>query len=59
MVMKANADNEIIIHSLKDVTDKDGVETGELIVNGISVGFKEYTDIIPFKTSNLIMPFSA
>lgn len=52
MEPKAKAEIEVVIQNMKHVTDKDGVETGELRINGITVGYNGYTDIIPFTTSN-------
>jgi hypothetical protein len=49
---KAKAEVEIVIQNMKDVTDKEGVETGALQINGITVGYGEYTDVVPFVTSN-------
>ena len=52
MQPKAKAEVEMIIQKMIDVTDKDGIETGALQIVGITVGYGEYTDVIPFVTSN-------
>ena len=52
MEPKAKAEIEMVVQSMKHLTDKEGIETGALQINGITVGYGEYTDIIPFVTSN-------
>ena len=52
MQPKAKAEVEMVIQKMIDVTDKDGIETGTLQIAGITVGYGEYTDVVPFVTSN-------
>lgn len=52
MVMKAKFDCEMVIGKMGMQTDKDGVETDTMQITGVVVGYGEYTDIIPFITSN-------
>jgi hypothetical protein len=52
MEPKAKAEIEMVIQNMKHLTDKEGIETGTLQINGITVGYNEYTDVIPFVTSN-------
>ncbi len=52
MMPKASADIDLIIKDIKHETDRDGVETGRLFINGINIGFNNYTDILPIVTEN-------
>ena len=52
MEPKAKAEVEMVVQSMKHLTDKDGIETGTLQIVGATVGYGEYTDVIPFVTSN-------
>ena len=52
MEPKAKAEVEIVVQQFKDIVDKEGLETGELQIIGAHVGYGEYTDLIPFTTSN-------
>lgn len=49
---KAKAEIEMVVQQMKHLTDKDGIETGTLQILGATVGYGEYTDVIPFVTSN-------
>lgn len=48
----AKVDMDFIIRDMKHETDKDGIETGRFFINGINIGFNDYTDIIPIVTEN-------
>jgi hypothetical protein len=52
MEPKAKAEVELCVQQMRRLTDKDGVETGVLQILGATVGYGEYTDVIPFVTSN-------
>lgn len=52
MEAKARAEVEIVVQHMNRLTDKDGIETGVLQIVGATVGYGEYTDVIPFVTSN-------
>ena len=52
LVPTAKADIDFIIRDIKHEVDKDGVETGRLFINGINIGFNNYTDILPIVTDN-------
>jgi len=48
----AKVDLDLIIRDMKHEVDKDGIETGRFFINGINIGFNDYTDIIPIVTEN-------
>lgn len=52
VVPTAKADIDFIIRDIKHEVDKDGVETGRLFINGINIGYNNYTDILPIVTDN-------
>lgn len=52
MMPKASADIDFIIRDIKHETDRDGIETGRLFINGINIGYNNYTDILPIVTDN-------
>lgn len=44
----ASFETEIYITNMKDETDREGIPTGRLILNGAIVGFNDRIDVVPF-----------
>ena len=52
MQYKANAEFQAIVDSMIMVADQTGVETGELLIKTINIGFGNRANLIPVKTAN-------
>ena len=51
VVPRATWELDLYINKMQPITDKDGVETGGLIVTGINVGYGERAEVISVKTN--------
>jgi len=52
MVPQAKADVTVVVDKMIHETDKDGVETGKLILTGVTLGYGGWADVLPFVTEN-------
>lgn len=52
MMPQAKADVTVVVDKMIHETDKDGVETGKLILTGVTLGFGGWADVLPFVTEN-------